>query len=60
MKIYKTQEEVEKDIKNGVLVIEGDVKFECPISIDADIVVTAGDIDAGNIYALNIQVKRSI
>ena len=68
MKIYKTQSEVEKDIKNGVLAIEGDVRFECSISISANIVVigninagninawniTAGDIDAGNITAGNI------
>ena len=54
MKIYKTQREVEKDIKNGVLAIEGDVKFECSISICASIKVTAGNIDAGNINAGNI------
>lgn len=60
MKIYKTQEQVEKDIKNGVLAIEGDVKFECSISIDADIVVNNGNIikarniTAWNIYAENI------
>jgi len=29
MKIYKTQQEVEKDIKDGVITIQGDVKFEC-------------------------------
>ena len=51
MKIYKTQQEVEKDIKNGVLAIKGDVKFECSISIDASIVVTDGSIDALNITA---------
>jgi len=54
MKIYKTQREVEKDIKNGVLAIEGDVKFECSISICASIKVTAGNIDAGDINARNI------
>ena len=51
MKIYKTQKEVEKDIKNGVLKIDGDVKFECSISIEASIEVTAGDINAGDITA---------
>jgi hypothetical protein len=55
MKIYKTQEEVEKDIKNSVLVVEEDVKFECPVSIDASIVVR-GDINAGNINAWDINV----
>jgi len=64
MKIYKTQQEVEKDIKDGVITIQGDVKFECSISINASIIVTAGkitawninagDIDAGNINAGNI------
>ena len=54
MKIYKTQSEVEKDIKNGILAIEGDVKFECSISILASIIVTAGDIIARNINAWDI------
>ena len=54
MKVYKTQSEVEKDVKNGVLAIEGDVKFECSISILASIVVNAGNIDAGDINAGNI------
>jgi len=52
MKIYTTQQEVEKDIKDGVLAINDDVKFECSISISASI--TAGDITAGNITAGNI------
>ena len=59
MKTYKTQSEVEKDIKDNVLVINGDVKFECSISINASIKVNAGDInardiDAGDINAWNI------
>jgi hypothetical protein len=54
MKIYKTQSEVEKDIKNGILAIEGDVKFECSISIEAKIIVTAGNINAWNINAGDI------
>jgi hypothetical protein len=58
MKIYKTQSEVEKDIKNGLLVIEGDVKFECSINIDASIVVTAGDLTARDITAGDISVKN--
>jgi hypothetical protein len=56
MKIYKTQEEVEKDIKDGVLVIDGDVKFECSISIDASI--DAGDINARDINAVNIDARN--
>ena len=63
MKIYKSQSEVEADIKNGVLAIEGDVKFECPISIDASIIITAGnitarDITAGDINALDITARN--
>jgi len=53
MKIYKTQKEVEKDIKDGVLTIEGDVEFECSISIEASI--NAGNINAWDIKAWNIK-----
>ena len=57
MKIYKTQSEVEKDIKNGVLAIGDDVTFECSISIDASINaynINAYDINANNIDACDI------
>lgn len=54
MKIYKKQSEIRKDIKNGVLVIEGDVTFECSFAIDSDIVVTDGYIKALDITARNI------
>jgi cytoskeletal protein CcmA (bactofilin family) len=53
MKIYKTQEEVERDIKNGSLSIEGDVIFECSISVFSHIKVS-GNITARNINAWNI------
>ena len=61
MKIYTTQQEVEKDIKNGVLAINGDVKFECSISISASITawdITAGDITARNITAWDITARN--
>ena len=58
MKIYKTQSEVEKDIKDGVLIIEGDVKFECSISVEASIVVKNGDINALDINAWNIKADN--
>jgi hypothetical protein len=58
MKVYKTQSAVEKDIKDGVLTIEGDVSFECSISILASIKVICGDIDAWNINAKNINAKN--
>lgn len=54
MKIYTSQREVEKDIKDGILDIEGDVKFECSISIEASIHINAGNITARNITARDI------
>jgi hypothetical protein len=65
MKIYKTQEEVEVDIVDGVLKIEGDVKFECDISISAHIdarnieawSIKAWDIKAGNIKVWDIDAR---
>jgi hypothetical protein len=56
MKIYKTQKEVEKDIKNGMLIINDDVKFECDISIKASMRVV-GDINAWNINAWDINAR---
>ena len=57
MKIYKTQKEVNADIKNGVLTIDGDVRFECNISINANIIVI-GSIDANDISAHNISARN--
>ena len=66
MMVYKTQAEVEADIKDGVLVVDEEVKFECSISIDASLNIrgninaediNARDIDAGNINALNISAR---
>jgi len=53
-KIYKNQQEVEKDIKDNVLAIKGDVKFECSININASIIVEYGDINARDINARDI------
>ena len=58
MKIYKTQQEVEKDIKNSVLLIERDVKFECSISIEASIKVINGNINARDIKARDIKARN--
>ena len=52
MKVYKTQAQVKKDIKNGVLAIGGDVRFECSINIEASI--NAWNINARDINAWNI------
>jgi hypothetical protein len=61
MKVYKTQREVERDIKDGVLAINGDVKFECDIDINADDInaynINANDINAYNITARNINAN---
>ena len=53
MKIYTTQREIEADIKDGVLAIEGDVKFECSFAIKASIAVR-GNITARDINALDL------
>ena len=55
MKIYKTQAEVNGDIKKGNLIIDDDVKFECSISVSVSI--TAGNINAGNITAWDITAR---
>ena len=59
MRIYGTQESVEKDIQNGILDCNfEDVKFECNISIQASIInahdINACDINAGDINAHDI------
>jgi len=58
-KIYKTQEEVDKDVKDGILKINKDVRFECPISIRASIIVD-GDLVADDIITKNIVVKGDL
>ena len=58
MKIYHTQKEIETDIKDGVLFVDDDVKFEVSFSIEASIKVNGNinalDINAWNIDALDI------
>src|SRR3990167_29589 len=63
MKTYKTQAEVDADIKNNILKIEDSVTFECSIEIKARIVarnINAGDINAGNINAWDINARNII
>lgn len=55
MKIYKTQAEVDADIKDNVLTVRGDVSFEFNLKINASIVIEAGDIRAWDIEAWNIE-----
>ena len=54
MKIYETEEAIKADIKDGVLAVDEDVKFECSFSIEAKLKI-AGDITARNITARNIR-----
>lgn len=52
MKIYKTQEEVDADIKDERLIIDDNVTFECDVIVKG--YIKARNIDALNINALNI------
>ena len=55
MKVYNTLEEVNEDIVDNVLTIQGDVTFTMPLlKIDASILVKAGNIKAWNINAGSI------
>jgi len=64
MKIYKTQIEIENDIKNGELFIDGDVKFECSFTIEASLRINGHifadtvDINAWNINVLDINAEN--
>ena len=52
MKIYKTQQELEADIKDGLLKVDDDVKIECNININASIIcrnLYCWDLDCGNL-----------
>ena len=57
MKIYKTKEQVNADIKDGTLTVVGDVEFKCSISINAFIKVY-GDIIARNINAIGLDARN--
>ena len=55
MKIYKTQKEVDADIKDNTLTIKGDVIFEFSLKMEARLVVEGGNIKAWDIEAWNIK-----
>ena len=61
MKIYHTQAEIEADIKDGMLIVDTDVKFECSFKISAGIRVmgniNAWSINARDIDALDIDAR---
>ena len=57
MKIYKTQQELEADIKDGLLKVDDDVKIECNININASIIcrnLYCWDLDCGNLNCGNL------
>ena len=56
MKVIKSNEEAKKLVKDGVLRIDDDVRFECNIYIEADI--HARNIDARNIDAVDIHARN--
>ena len=56
MKIYKNIEQLQADIKDNVLVVEGDVKFEFSFSVEASLKVS-GNINARNINAWDINAR---
>lgn len=61
MKIYNTNKEVLKDVKDGVLKIYDNVRFHCNVEIDANIIaldIQGHDIIAKNISAENISAKK--
>ena len=57
MKIYKKLEEVLKDVKDNVLVVNESVTFEFSLKIEASLQI-AGDINAGNINAWDINARN--
>ena len=54
MKTYTTQADIDADIKDGMLHINDDVIFECPVYIKGDIVAK------GNIMAWDISTSGNI
>jgi hypothetical protein len=56
MKTYKTEEEIKKDVVNGILEINGDVNFECSFSLNISLKIE-GNIDARDINAWNIDAR---
>ena len=56
MKIYKSQAEVEKDVKDGVLIVDESVTFEFSLSMEISLKIT-GDIDARDIDAGDIDAR---
>lgn len=61
MKVYKTQEEFDKDIVNGIFKVNDDVKFQFDLVTSANIIannIKANNIDAGDINANDINARN--
>ena len=58
MKVFKTQKEIEAGIKNDVLEITGNVRFECSLDINASILIKATDLETGDIKARDINARN--
>jgi len=66
MKIYKTQAEVESDIKDGLLKVNDDVTFDCDINIKAHIIckdldcrdLNCGNLNCGNLNCGNLNCRN--
>ena len=56
IKIYHTQSEVDADIKDGVLKVDSDVRFEFSLKVEARLEIN-GDISAWNITARDINAR---
>jgi hypothetical protein len=56
MKVYKTIEEVNADVKDGVLKVSEYARFEFNLDIDASIIVD-GNIDAWDINVRDIHAR---
>ena len=57
MKIYNTQEQINADIINGVLTIDGWVQFKCHCKINASLKIS-GDVDAWDLDIQNIEAQN--
>ncbi|MCK9598736.1 MAG: hypothetical protein M0R06_06850, partial [Sphaerochaeta sp.] len=52
--IINTQAEAEALIKDGIITVQGDLKINCSIRVDASIKVIDGRLDCGNITCWDI------
>ena len=66
MKIYKTQQELEADIKDGLLKVDDDVKIECNININASIIcwnldcmnLNCGNLDCRDLNCMDLDCRN--